>query len=492
MPFTLFSRSATVARLETELAEVRERANVLDSSAGVGLWQAILHDADAMHPKSLWSWSPEFRRLIGYTDESDFPNVCQSWSDKLHPDDIPGTFAAFGDHLVDKTGKARYDVTYRLKMKDGVYRWFRATGGCRHSTDGMTIRACGSLTFIHEQKVAEEQIKEKITQDQIVIDSLAEGLTKLADGDLTHRITAHYPASAQALKVSFNSSVEHLHTTMSDVSAASSQVRSASGEITQSSQTLAQGASRQAARLDDVASSLTSLSSIAATNAESARKASELSVAARAHAVDGESRMASLTAAMSDIKSSTQETARIIKTINEIAFQTNLLALNAAVEAARAGDAGRGFAVVAEEVRSLALRAAVAAQSTESLIEKSVAATDRGVHFNDEVLGSLKGITLQIAQVATVVDEITAASAAQADRVNRMTDIVGQANEITQQVAASAEESASAAEELNAQAARLNDTVTSFALDEGNAPIAARRPAPRTTLHRAAFASAMA
>ncbi|MBC8089868.1 MAG: hypothetical protein H7Z40_21625 [Phycisphaerae bacterium] len=205
---------------------------------------------------------------------------------------------------------------------------------------------------------------------------------------------------------------------------------------------------------------------MAGTNAESARKASELSSKARSHATAGEERMANLTAAMTDIKASTQETARIIKTINEIAFQTNLLALNAAVEAARAGDAGRGFAVVAEEVRSLALRAAAAAQSTEALIEKSVTATERGVRLNDEVLSSLQEITGQIAQVVTVVSEITGASVAQVDGVSRMTSAVRDVNGITQQVAASAEESASAAEELNAQARTLNDTVSTFSLED--------------------------
>jgi methyl-accepting chemotaxis protein len=171
--------------------------------------------------------------------------------------------------------------------------------------------------------------------------------------------------------------------------------------------------------------------------------------------------------------------------IDDIAFQTNLLALNASVEAARAGDAGRGFAVVAEEVRSLALRAAAAAQSTETLIDKSVSATERGVRFNDEVLVSLQEITGQIAQVSTVVQEITEASAAQVSGVTRMTQSVRAANEITQQVAASAEESASAAEELNAQVATMNDTVGAFAVaNEDSGTRSIRRPKARSSAPR--------
>ena len=82
------SRTQELERLKEELSAVRERAELLDTSCGVGLWQAVLHNADAFDPKSVWTWSPEFRRLLGYSGEADFPNICQSWSDKLHPDDV--------------------------------------------------------------------------------------------------------------------------------------------------------------------------------------------------------------------------------------------------------------------------------------------------------------------------------------------------------------------------------------------------------------------
>jgi methyl-accepting chemotaxis protein len=479
MRFGLTRHADTIARLQAELAEVRERSDVLDTSCGVGLWQAVLHEADAFHPNSKWTWSPEFVRLIGYTDETDFPNVCQSWSDKLHPDDAPATFAAFGGHLSDVTGKARYDVTYRLKMKDGVYRWFRATGGCRHSADGKTIRACGSLTYIQEQKVIEERITQDAEHDRVVLQALSDGLTALSRGDLTHRIVAHFRESAEPLKQRFNETAEQLQSTIAMVGTAAAQVKGASAEITQSSHSLATGASDQASRLEDVTRRLDQLSEAATANAAHARNANSLSQLARTHATDGEARMANLTTAMADIKASTRETALIIKTINEIAFQTNLLALNAAVEAARAGDAGRGFAVVAEEVRSLALRAATAAKSTEELIERSVSATDRGVHFNGEVIESLRQISGQITQVVDVVAEISTASGLQVESVQRMTQSVTEVNAITQQVAASSEESASAAEELNAQVSTLNDTVSTFVVDEDIMPTPTARPARR-------------
>ena len=482
MPFPFIVRVSELERVRAEFREIKERSDVLDNACGVGLWAAVLHNADALDPKSRWLWSPEFRRLIGYGSEAEFANVCQSWSDKLHPDDAPATFAAFAGHLSDKSGNARYDVSYRLKMKDGQYRWFRATGGCRHSADGQTIRACGSLTYIHDQKMIEQRISDDAKRNQVVIDSVGEGLKALSNGDLMFRISADFTAESASLKESFNASVQQLHATISQVSAASTEVKHAGGEINNASRALAEGAMRQTESLGEVTINLDELASMASTNADHARKASALSAVARNHALDGEKRMANLTAAMGDIKSSTQETARIIKTINEIAFQTNLLALNAAVEAARAGDAGRGFAVVADEVRALALRAATAAQSTESLIEKSVSATERGVQLNDEVLASLKEISAQIAQVVTVVSEIATASAGQVDGVTQISKSVAQVNDITTQVAASAEESASAAEELNAQAGTLGDTVAVFQLED---PAVGRgRPVRRATATR--------
>src|SRR5580692_2348569 len=112
MPFwtSKITRTQELEQLREELNAIRERVELLDTSCGVGLWQAVLHNADAFDPKSVWTWSPEFRRVLGYSSEADFPNVYQSWSDKLHPDDVAATFGAFGDHLKDTSGGTRYDV----------------------------------------------------------------------------------------------------------------------------------------------------------------------------------------------------------------------------------------------------------------------------------------------------------------------------------------------------------------------------------------------
>ncbi len=169
--------------------------------------------------------------------------------------------------------------------------------------------------------------------------------------------------------------------------------------------------------------------------------------------------MSRMSEAIGEIKRSSDETAKIVKTIDEIAFQTNLLALNAAVEAARAGDAGKGFAVVAEEVRNLAMRSAEAAKDTSALIEGSQKNADNGVTVTEEAAKSLREITDNIQKVAQLVGEVTAASNEQSEGIDQINTAVAQLDKVTQSSAANAEESASASEEMSGQAQELKAAV---------------------------------
>ena len=238
-----------------------------------------------------------------------------------------------------------------------------------------------------------------------------------------------------------------------------SQIASAAGQVSSSSQSLAEGASEQASSLEETSASLEEMASMTKRNAENSRKANELGRQTREAAERGAAEMQQMSAAMDAIRDSSDDIAKIIKTIDEIAFQTNILALNAAVEAARAGEAGMGFAVVAEEVRSLAQRSAQAAKETSAKIEGAISKTGQGVEISAKVAKALGEIVARARQVDELVAEVAGASGEQSQGIAQVNLAVGQMDQVTQGNAASAEESAAAAQELNAQAETMKGSV---------------------------------
>lgn len=468
------------------LIDIKERSELLDRYCGIGLWQAVLYNADAFDAKSVWTWSPEFRRLLGYSSEADFPNACHSWSDKLHPDDVAATFAAFAGHLKDASGHTRYDVTYRLMTKSGDYRWFRATGGCRHASDGRTIRTCGSLSDIHDQKMQALEIETIAAEDKIAILALAEGLGALMKGDLTHRITAPFGTKVDGLKTSFNTAVERLSESMIAVQATALEVARGMQEISQGNADLSQRTELQASSLEQTASSMEQMTSTVRQNADNSGQANQLAVAARDQADKGGAVVANAVRAMTEITLSSKKIADISGVVEEIAFQTNLLALNAAVEAARAGDQGRGFAVVASEVRNLAGRSATAAKEIKHLIRDSLQKVEEGSALVSESGQVLERIVGSVKRVGDIIAELAASGQEQASGIEQVNQAVVQLDQVTQQNAALVEEATAATESLSEQTQTMLGLLAQYQLGQAAYVAEAVKPPAQSRVPNAA------
>ncbi len=244
--------------------------------------------------------------------------------------------------------------------------------------------------------------------------------------------------------------------------AANANVTSAS-QIAQNGALLADASSSQAAAIEETSASLEEISSMAKRNAEGAQRAKAIAGQTRTAADSGTAAVAAMNEAMEAIKTSSGGIAKIIKTIDEIAFQTNILALNAAVEAARAGEAGAGFAVVAEEVRALAQRSATAAKETAEKIDDSVEKSQHGASVCLKVAASLEEIAGKTREVDELVAEIATASDEQTQGINQVNVAIGKMDKVVQGSAAQAEEGASVAEELTRQATEIQNTVDELA-----------------------------
>lgn len=239
---------------------------------------------------------------------------------------------------------------------------------------------------------------------------------------------------------------------VNNLNSSAQQVASASEQLSASAQQLSEGSSEQASSIEETSASLEETASMLQQNNGNTRQAVQLSEHTMEFADKGNREMQEMMDSMEEIKNSSDQIAKIVKVIDDIAFQTNILALNAAIEAARAGESGLGFAVVAEEVRNLAQRSAQAAKNTTDIIQSNIQLSGRGVQVAERVRDALNEITAQARKVRDLMEEIAAASQEQSHGIEQVNRAMEQIEAITQINASNSEESAAAAEELNAQA----------------------------------------
>ncbi len=420
---------------------------------------------------------------LARTAQVDFKKQVQAWKDTLLRGNDPAAFAKYSNEFYAQEATTRQDLQalhnlfenskVDTKLVDQSLDELEKLGAryrdALKSYDSSNASSC----FIVDKMVkgmdrpATDAIDAIVNQAQV----FAADVTKASEAQFQRRTkqmqamilagiivgTLFAFTCAYLLSRSLNRQLLGLADSLNSNSA---EVATAAGQVSTASQTLAEGSSEQAASIEETSASLEELSSMTRRNAENARRANDIARQARTSADNGVGDMEAMNVAMGAIKASSDDIAKIIKTIDEIAFQTNILALNAAVEAARAGEAGMGFAVVADEVRNLAQRSAQAAKETAAKIEGAISKSSQGVQISSKVAQTLNEIVAKARQVDELAAEVAGASSEQTQGITQINAAVSQMDKVTQKNAASAEESAAAAEELNAQALVMKQSVT--------------------------------
>ena len=306
-----------------------------------------------------------------------------------------------------------------------------------------------------ERRESDRRRAEAEATQKAVVESLAEALGRMSNGDLTCQLDRPFPAGYETLRLDFNTAIEKLSGVIAASLDATRIIHGGTAEISEAADELATRTERQAASLEEAVAALDEITSTVRQTAEGAARARKVVERARCAADASGSIVSQAVEAMGAIEKSSSQIGQIIGVIDEIAFQTNLLALNAGVEAARAGEAGRGFAVVAQEVRALAQRSADAAKEIKTLISTSTAEVGQGVEYVGKAGEALSAIAHEVDEIDGLVSAMAASTQEQARGLSEVNTTMNQMDQVTQQNAAMVEETTAASHTLAQEATRL-------------------------------------
>ncbi len=313
-----------------------------------------------------------------------------------------------------------------------------------------------------EHAIIKEALNKTILNLKTYISEISNVLNQMSDGNLDIIIDKEFKGDFIEMKNSLNNILSVFNDILNRMRSAALQVAAGSKQIADSSQMLSQSTTEQASSVEELTAVMNVIAEQTKKNAVNAKDASELAMAVKEDAVEGNGQMKEMLRSMDEISSASTNISKIIKVIDEIAFQTNILALNAAVEAARAGQHGKGFAVVADEVRSLAGRSAQAAKETTVLIEGTVKKTENGMNIAKDTAEALSKIVDGVTKATDLVSEIAASSNEQATGISQVNQGVLQISQVVQTNSATSQQSAASSQELSSQADTLNDIVSRF------------------------------
>jgi methyl-accepting chemotaxis protein len=370
-----------------------------------------------------------------------------------------------------RLGEGQFQTGKYMRLgKGGAEVWIQAAYNPVLDRSGRPYKVIKFATDITQSERArvenDRRHEENEEQQNLVVDTLAASLKRLAQGDLSARIETSLTGRYAEIKNDFNQAIDSLRGAMTAIAESAQGLRHGSDEIAGASDDLSRRTEQQAASVQQTAAALDQITATVKRSAEGAKAEAERSGGVMSDAVT----------AMSEIEQSSGKITQIIGVIDEIAFQTNLLALNAGVEAARAGDAGRGFAVVAQEVRALAQRSADAAKEIKSLIASSSEQVQRGVKLVGDTGEALTGIATQVSQIDALISDIARSAQEQAVGLSQVNSAVNQMDQVTQQNAAMVEQTTAAAASLKAEAMELTNLVGRFGSGQGSGRPELARP----------------